>query len=85
MLAGYTTPNALSQYSKLANPFLIKTIYHTHTHASSSPGSTCPTWAGGSKDVTYDAKAGTWLEVDIVSSTANSVTVDLSQVRTRSY
>lgn len=36
----------------------------------------CPTWAGAPAGP-YNSSAGKWLEVDIVSATASSVTVDL--------
>ena len=40
----------------------------------------CPPWAGGSPSATYDGSAAKWFTVDIVSATANSVTVDLSKL-----
>ena len=42
--------------------------------------STCPTWAGGSATVPYNATAGVWFEVDILSGDDSSVTVDLTRL-----
>ena len=42
--------------------------------------STCPTWAGGSATKPFNETAGTWFEVDILSSDGSSVTVDLSRL-----
>ena len=42
--------------------------------------SACPTWAGGSASVPYNASAGTWFEVDILSGDDSSVTVDLTEL-----
>lgn len=46
---------------------------------TSATGEFCPSWAGPPA-TKYDSKAGKWFQVDIVSSTANSVTVDLSKL-----
>ena len=42
--------------------------------------SSCPTWAGGSSTVPFNATAGTWLEVDILFGDDSSVTVDLTRL-----
>eukprot|EP01051_Picozoa_sp_SAG22_P013422 SAG22_NODE_1501_length_4280_cov_1.812963_1_plen_310_part_00 len=47
---------------------------------TSTGGVTCPPWAGPPDGTAYDASAGRWFAVDIVSATSSSVTVDLAKL-----
>ena len=40
----------------------------------------CPVWAGGATSGKFNSHAGKWVQVDLVSSTTSSVTIDLSKL-----